>query len=513
MKRSLRLDDRGSMPLTMLVVTVVLALSATLAPIVMRQIESTQVYDERNVALDAAQAGLDVMMARVRAAADDEQNGYLENLPPCKMSGTAGLNAAGEQMSYTVSVLYRDQDGKETTNCTVNDVPATAVVTAVGTNGPVTRTLTATYVFTTSNTNIPGGRIKIKSAPAGLGDQCLDAGSAKSPASGTVVTARKCNGSSQQQFGYTPDLYLKLIHSETSSAPSGMCLFAQASRTNGTPIIFRPCPTVRNRLYQWALDGNSLFHATNADIKSDSSFCMNVKSPTSAVDRAVVLDGCGVTDDKTVWYAAPGVGAGMAGDATNQLVNYKQFSRCLDVTSKKTDSKYMIAWFCKQDPGALVDFNQQWVHPVPVLPAILKSGPIVVNNYSANSNSNSVVYDSAGKIIDISSKDYCLTSPGTATATSWVTVTNCPNAASKTQPTVTWTVYHDTGDYGTSYRIMDYKGNCLQPTSQDSKDPEDFHGDGTSKVKVAVCDTSDLQKWNAPANINQPTPLIELAEK
>ena len=61
-------DDRGSLPLTMLVVTVVLALSAPLVPVVVRQIKSTQVYNERQTALDAANAGLDVMMVRVRAA-------------------------------------------------------------------------------------------------------------------------------------------------------------------------------------------------------------------------------------------------------------------------------------------------------------------------------------------------------------------------------------------------------------------------------------------------------------
>ena len=82
-----------------------------------------------------------------------------------------------------------------------------------------------------------------------------------------------------------------------------------------------------------------------------------------------------------------------------------------------------------------------------------------------------------------------------------------------TASAVTWTVYHDTGDYGTSYRIMDYMGNCLQPTEQGSGNSNDYHSDGTSKVKVATCSTADIQKWNAPANVNQPTPLTNLTEK
>lgn len=509
---SLRRDDEGSLPLAMLVVTVVMSLSATLVPIVVRQIKNTQGYDQRGAALDAAQAGMDVMMARVRAASDDEQNGYLENMPPCTMTGTIGATGGTIKSTYTVTVIYKDRDGNAMGGCAVNDVPTTATVTSAGVNGATTRTLTATYVFSTSNTNIPGGRVKISSST--LGDQCLDAGSAASPAAGTAVTAQTCNGSSQQQFGYTADLYLKLIYSESSTAPLGMCLFAAATKVSGTtPVVFQACPTVRTTTFQWALDGSSVFHATTTASKSDGSYCMNIKTPGSTSDKAVVLAGCGATSTKNVWYSAPGVGAGMASDATNQLVNYKQFSRCLDVTSKNMSATYMIAWFCKQDPGALVDFNQQWVHPVPVLPAISKSGPIIVNNYAANSNANSAYYDSAGKKIDISAYNYCLRSPGTATSTSWVTVTSCKDSATQAQAALTWTVYHDTGDYGTSYRIMDYKGNCLQPTEQGSGVSNDFHSDGTSKVKVATCSTADIQKWNAPANINMPTPLTNLTEK
>ncbi|GIM88252.1 ricin-type beta-trefoil lectin domain protein [Paractinoplanes toevensis] len=501
MRLSLRRDE-GSMPLAMLVVTVVLALSATLVPIVVRQIKNTVNYDQRAAALDAAQAGLDVMMARVRAASDAVQNGYLENLPPCTMSGTTGATGGTITSAYTVTVTYRDKDGNTITSCAVYDVPTTAIVQSAGTNGTVTRTLTATYVFSTSNTNIPGGRIKIASST--LGDQCLDAGAAASPAAGTAVLVQTCNGSSQQQFGYTPDLYLKLVSSESSTATSGMCLFSNSTRVSGTtPVVFQACPTVRTTNFQWALDGSSVFHATTSASKSDGSFCMNIKTPGSVADHTVLLAGCGATSNKNVWYSAPGVGAGMAGDSTNQLVNYKQFSRCLDVTSKSTSATYMIAWFCKQDPGALVDFNQQWVHPVPVLPAISKSGPIIVNNTSANSNANN----------GSANNNYCLKSPGIVTSTSWATVVSCKDAATQAQETLTWTVYHDTGDYGTSYRIMDYKGYCLQPTEQGSGVANDFHGDGTSKVKVATCSTADIQKWNAPANIDQPTPLVNLTEK
>nr|BFE76335.1 hypothetical protein GCM10020092_096360 [Actinoplanes digitatis] len=44
-------------------------------------------------------------------------------------------------------------------------------------------------------------------------------------------------------------------------------------------------------------------------------------------------------------------------------------------------------------------------------------------------------------------------------------------------------------------------------------DNPDTHGDGTAKTKVAVCDGSLLQKWNAPANLTDPDTLTNTVEK
>ncbi|MEV4351820.1 ricin-type beta-trefoil lectin domain protein [Actinoplanes sp. NPDC049596] len=497
----LRRADEGSLPMAMLVVIIVLSLSAVLAPIVVRQIRTTQALDQRNSALSAAQSGMDVMMARVRAASDpDTQSGYLENLPPCTLTGDAGVGAAGAQLKYSVTLTYQNQDGADIA-CPVTDVPTTAKVTSTGFAGSAERTMTATYVFSTSNTNIPGGQIRISSSS--LGNQCMDSGTSKTPTANQAIVMAPCDGSSRQQFGYTADLYLKLINSESSGAESGMCLTAAASHAAKSPLYFMPCPTVRTTTFQWSLDGSSQFHSTSTTSKAESGSCVNVTTPGSTADRSVTLNTCTTSATKTVWRSATGVGAGMAGDNTNQLVNYAQFSRCLDVTSKSMSATYMIAWFCKQDPGGVVDFNQQWVHPTPVTPAITATGPIIVNNTNATSNSKN----------GNAANNYCLKSPGVVTATSWVTVVTCSNTALQAQANLQWTVYHDTGDYGTSYRIKDFKGYCLQPTDQNSGVANDFHSDGTSKVKVSVCNTSELQKWNAPANISQPTPLTDLTEK
>jgi hypothetical protein len=88
----------------------------------------------------------------------------------------------------------------------------------------------------------------------------------------------------------------------------------------------------------------------------------------------------------------------------------------------------------------------------------------------------------------------------------------CDATGPLTDPDLLWTVYGDTGNYATSYRIVDSFGYCLIPTDLE-KVPPDTHTDGTAKVKVAVCDTSELQKWNAPADFNKPRALSNTTEQ
>ena len=314
-----------------------------------------------------------------------------------------------------------------------------------------------------------------------------------------------CDGSSRQQFGYTADLYLKMINSESSAASSGMCLWASDARKAGTALVFRPCPAVRTTTFQWALDGASQFHSTIHRQQVGRQLLHQRGVPPA---RPRTGPWCSApapaTTPLTIWRSATGVGAGMAGDSTNQLVNYAQFSRCLDVTSKNMGSSYMIAWFCKQDPGALVDFNQQWGAPD-------AGGPGGQRDRADHREQRDG--ETATARTAPAHQQLLPEVAGVVSATSWVTVVTCATAALQLQTNLQWTVYHDTGDYGMSYRIKDYMGNCLQPTDQNSGVANDFHGDGTSKVKVSVCNTSELQKWNAPANISQPTPLVDLTEK
>lgn len=536
MFRRYHTDDRGSMPMAMLIISIGLLASALLTPVVVRQFISTRNLTARNAEINGAQAGLDAMMAQVRAASQADKDsttrtGLLANLPGCTVNGNAGVAGTGDNLPYQVTVKYFDSDGK-VLDCPPNTAPSTATVTSsgIGPDGKM-RTLTATYVFSTSNTQVAGGSIRIdSSSPSQL---CFDAGSAKSPANGTAVSMRVCNGSSRQLFGYTQDLFLKLINSERSpDAPDGMCLVAgnppATTHANNQVLNFQPCPPSSDMkaypgspLFQWSLDGSSRFEATKSTQAVDSSYCINMTANTTG--SSVFLGTCSSNSQTNIWRSSPGVGAGMAGDNTNQLVNYAQFSRCLDVTGQSLSATYMIAWFCKQAPNKAIDWNQQWFHPTPQpKPPSDRSKELTCDTTSSICAKGNITISQNTKITNgtavLGTPVYCLKSPLSTAANAYATVVSCPNgsadASVKTPDGGTgliWTVYHDTGSYSTSYRIMDTAGYCLTPTDLNAN-PKDVHTDGTSKVKVAVCSSNELQKWNAPANISNPTPLTDLKE-
>ncbi|MEU8663039.1 RICIN domain-containing protein, partial [Actinoplanes philippinensis] len=203
---------------------------------------------------------------------------------------------------------------------------------------------------------------------------------------GRQVVMQTCNGNSTQQFAYTEKLYLKLINSEGTrladgtTAEDGICLYAGSSHASGNAVTLQRCPTTSTPtgIFQWSLDGNSQFHSTNSS-RGIEDLCINLKAANTP-GTPLILGSCGGSTTLSVWRSDPRIGAGMAGDKTNQLVNFAQFSRCLDVTNQNVGYSYMIAWFCKQAPTGVVDWNQIWEHPIPdaTKMEISKKGPVVV---------------------------------------------------------------------------------------------------------------------------------------
>jgi hypothetical protein len=319
----------------------------------------------------------------------------------------------------------------------------------------------------------------------------MDGGPDASPAPGTVVKMQLCKtgGSRNQRFAYTSDLNIKLVGSETAGAPAGMCLDAPYPRAAGDTVRFQPCLGLVPR-QQWSLNDSSNFSSTRETEPVLGDFCLNLRVPGTA-DQDIVLGSCGGGADQRIFRPQAGVGAGMSSADTGQLVNFKQFSRCLDVTNFVPTWSYMIVWFCKQSPNGIPPWNQAWK----ILPA--GSGSLTKRIRTIDTTTD---------------RGYCLRTPGSPATGQYATLTECGATDTLTDPNLIWSVYGDTGVYATSYRIVDSYGYCLTPTDL-TANPPDTHSDGTAKVKVAVCNGSELQKWNAPADLNQPLAVTNTVEK
>ena len=499
-------DDRGSLALALLLTLVGISLSALVVPMVVTQIDGTREDTQRIRALHAAQAGIDVAIGHIRAANDGAGNGVLASLPCFSLSKplSGRVDPAGTG-SYQVAIDYfiSDPQGKSDTWVAANALaclsgggtqvtPSYALLRSTGTDqpgggNPVSRTLRASYVFTTTNQNIAGGLIHVYKTATST-DLCLDAGSS-SPALGTNVRMQVCSpGSSQQKFAYNSNLTLTLVASKTSSLPLGMCLDAGSPHAAGSLVQFQPCAATTKPQQQWSINDQANFEGTSDGVNLDT-LCFNVQNPNTAGSLVVLgakaAGKCyGGYDIVQTFSPEAAVGAGAAGGSSGQLVNFNQFGRCIDVTEQNPDKGYLIDWPCKQAPNAAnVAWNQKFT-----LPATGSSGRITTTK--------------SGTV-------YCLRSPGSTASGQYVQTIKCP---ANTPTNMTWTVYGDTGAYLTSYRIVDGFGYCLSPT-----DPavDVYTGGGVmiSKLVVAPCSGSTMQKWNAPPNILQAVPLKDLAEK
>jgi hypothetical protein len=500
-------DERGSLPLAMMLTLVGTSLSTLMVPVVIGQIRATTSTIERTRALHAAQAGIDLVIGGIRASA-----GSIANL--CFLPATQpllGVTGAGLAGRYSVTVEYQDAAHKPLSCASklLAVVPTYAVITSLGTvkgtagqainpGDSQTRTLTATYVFRFTNENIEGGLVRFYG-----GAYCLDAGSG-SPGVGTIVTTQPCNpGSSRQTFAYTKYLTLQLVSSKTATNPLGMCIDSGANPVSGTLLEFEVCglsPTVP--YYQrWNLNDGSNFQSTSST-GAIGTLCVHAKSGNTK-GAFVEVTTCGGAADNTRTFAPEAsVGAGAAGAPYN-LVNFKQFGRCVDVTNFDTTLGYLIVWPCKQAPNPLsVAWNQRF------------SVPLAVNG-KGTVTGRITTYDNTR-----THRTYCLTTFKKDGPTHFVTMKVCPIGNDpkdqEARDAVEWRVSYQESTYGTSYVIRDYQDQCLSPTDMDNPalDPADIFKGSTvvSKLTAAKCDGSKLQKWNAPANIEDPSPLKNIGE-
>jgi hypothetical protein len=540
-----RLDDRGSMPLALLVVTIGMAMSGTLAAMVITQVQTGDFDARRLQALHAAQAGLDVGLAAVRGAVDSAGVGDTALLPCGPLEGPLG---EGSTASYVVTINYygKDPQGKPWTQdpqgnpvpptdgfiaCAdaqaKNPGPAFVMFDSVGSavkGSTAERELRGTYVVHTDNSNISGGLIHFPSASK---DLCFDAGSAE-PASGTPLTVQLCNaGGTSQTWAYAETLQFVLVASQTPAHPFGMCLDAGGyprlvpSATVIIPVLLQPCQSVAPALYRqmWSFNDSGNLVGSNATGTNTDGYCFNVPTPDTANIAVILTKSCNAFAEDA------NVGAGQAasqepGKYVGQLINYNQFGRCLDDTGQNRNAAFMIAWPCKQNPNpTLVTWNQRNV--VPVLPSVAdptKDG--TDDNHVTGTivmtwpNPGTAAIPATGTTpaipaIPASSDAYCLQSPLSPELYQYVTTKVCDGTASQQ-----WTVYGHTAHYATSYTIVDSTGlYCLQPRDPTTATPDLYATVNLiSKIYVGVCSGSTLQKWNADKNVVDSTAVKDVGE-
>lgn len=511
-------DDRGSLPLALMLTLVGVTLSAALVPVALGQINATRDAARRGQELAAAQTGLDVALGDIRAASDGTGTGVVSALPCGPVSGS--IETAGSPR-YHVSIEYYPSNpkGQSDSWLTANRIacgsgpgPATlpafallrsmGTATATGSFGTVpARSIKATYpVQLATKTTTGGGSIRAYPAstpsPAEL---CLDAGSA-SPASGSVLLAGSCDqstlGGARQRFEYQWNLTLSLVASRTAATPLGMCLDAGAPQVEGAPVQLKPCAVTTLPQQQWIFNDSGNFEAT-ADGSTPNGLCLNVQMPGTAESFVVLGSALAGTcrkprDPRQTFIPDPMTGSGAAGPVSGQIVNFGQFSRCLTVTDSAVTSAYLVATPCQQSPDpAAVGWSQRWFLPSPVPGRAERSGLITTDSPGGRS---------------------CLRSPGAPPPHGYATVVACPTGPAP--PELTWTVRADTGDFTTSYRITDSFGLCLSTTNP-SATPPDLHpvGNQTSKIIVLACGGAADQQWNAPTSARRAPPLLDVGEQ
>jgi Ricin-type beta-trefoil lectin domain len=502
-----RTDDRGSLPLAMLLIVVGVGLSGLLASSVNEQVLATRYTAQRTDALDAAQSGIQVGLGHIRTAEAADGSGDVTKLPCGPWSGAM---SGGTRQTYTVTIYYltAQPPAGDTTWAQANKLPCTGTTYGVATPQPLYamlastgtvvtgergRTVTATYALQSrSRESVVGGLIHLYGTTSP--DLCFAAPSA-APVAGAALTMQVCDsGSDAQRFAYIRTLGLVLVATRQNGT-GGMCL--DAAPSNNTTVRFQACTGVEQQ--QWAYNGSHNFEAISA--KKLTNICFYVTTPGTAgsgvVLHAAASDPAGVTPQNaacgmpysTSRTFSPDLAVG-AGNAvgSSELANFGQFSLC---AADDNDTSTLMQP-CDQLPaGATVNWRLIWT-----LPATGTTGRVWVTSKYGN-------------------KDYCLTSPGAPASGTYVTLTQCP----ATLPaSMLWTIRGNTGIYATTYRIESSYGAvpgttyCLSPPDPAASPPDPNLALGIARLVMAACSSSTLQKWNAPASFLGAS-LIDVGEK
>jgi len=491
-------DEGVALLLVLMCMLIATSLSMLLLGVVIAQVEPLQVQQKSTRTINGAQAGIDATLSQIRSAvsaanAEGKVFGDRGELP-CTVTGAVGADPG--DLGYTVTVSYYDVDPTDLTTaqrvphalvCTPGSgtavVPAFALMTSTSTAAAsigvpaatAKRAVQALYAFKVTNENIPGG---LFSSVNSL--YCLQAEARTVGARVKYVAAADCHGGDPlQTWVYDDDYAIKLADTLTSQP---LCL-TNPSATAGGTITLTAC-VLKQPNQLWSYEGGAQFRAQNATNTDYGSTCLWAGTKTSSLTGSWLQAGAtGCSSSNSEWGSfspEPKVGAGAASKQTNQIVNYLEFGRCMDVTNGNASSSYMIVYPCKQDPsgGTKLNWNHKWYYTEPtdeVGSTGVQSISIKVNN----------------------SATWCLQTAPAGSTTGYVTFTSTCNAGDPRQQFVRTAKV--VGDYAASYTFKDSAGRCL---SLGPKQVPASNGVKWSTIVAIACTGGSEQKWNAPAGVS-----------
>lgn len=470
----------------MLVVIVGVGLATLTLNTMVRGAADTNGETGRTSALLAARSGLAGALGALRAAGSTGTLGVLSALP-CTTGQQAQVNGtiSTKDGHYRTTVHYLASDPTQLGDAAASIGPTCATTTphwayivALGysTGDRYQRKLVATYQFKLrAMGNMPGGQIRVYRTPAATQDYCL---TGYPPAVGTSLTMSVCatNADSttvdKQKFGYMSDLTIKLMTADPTLYPNGLCAQAGTVEASGQTLKLQDCGVVTSNSQKWAFDSASNFRGTDNGTTLNS-VCWNIVTPNTTGSTIVLKTSCGVTTTNyESWNVTADAGSGAAGSDSGQLVNFKQFGKCLDFNYSGVNN---WAFPCKQSltlPPSALDMGQIW-NEVWTLPAFGTKGLVYTTRTDGITRN-------------------CMRAP--ATGQTLVTMATCPASVAAASADFIWWARGDKATvYDEKYRIEGtgtWAGQCLAPLPAGGAVQADWVG-------LAACTGDYLQKWDA----------------
>jgi Tfp pilus assembly protein PilX len=518
-------DDGAALLLTVLTIVIVTGLALVLLAVLLGQFGPAYSAEKRTKTVYAAEAGLqtglDTLRNAKRTVAGGKVFGDVTALNcqthPADGSGptsytelNGSVDSAANGTDYTVRISYYSDDPTGQTDdwlagnaidCTSglgDNVPAYAVVTSTARvsdadegrsalGGDGARTVSGIYQFKVTTTNVSGGRIWNRDRT-----QCLRADRAARDSGIRFVDASECekdDDASNALLNWLYDTKWHIVLASTTVDDSDSDDLCITDPNGDAPqrAQLQHCGDGRTHAddnQRWAWDGNRGWYGMKP--VNDGGWT------TAHLNRGG--DGyLRIARDETQFDPDAKVGAGAASKTTNQLVNYKEFGRCADVTNVRIDYGYMIVYPCKQDPTGAnnFDWNHKWYYTEPA------------RYYDPNDSRHDTAPETcsgddaaactAGNqqiTVKVNNSDrYCLTVVDPHATTSELQYKKCNGGKSQN-----FTRYTAMSDNAKSWTIQDAYGRCL--TADNSRK----HDTSWSHLTMTTCASNDFsQKWNAPA--------------